>query len=136
MRSGDRDQGTPFRGAYQQLPLDPLSVDTALLDVAGNPRGLEFREPESAQLPRSLPGVDAAVINTSFALEAGLNPTRDALTFEAPDSPYANVLAVQAARTGDAQIRALAKALTSPEVGAFIRERYQGAIVPSGGAAE
>lgn len=119
------------------LKLRPdAGIDATVLDVAENPRGLEFRELDSAQLPRSLPDVDAAVINTNFALEAGLNPTRDALTIEAPDSPYANVLAVQAARTGDARIQALAKALTSPEVARFIRERYQGAVVPSGGAAE
>lgn len=110
-------------------------IDATVLDVAENPRNLRFRELDSAQLPRSLPDVDAAVINTNFALEAGLNPTRDALTIEAPDSPYANVLAVQAARASDPHIQALAKALTSPEVARFIRERYQGAVVPSGGAA-
>lgn len=111
-------------------------IDATVLDVAENPRGLRFRELDSAQLPRSLPDVDAAVINTNFALEAGLNPTRDALAIEPPDSPYANVLAVKAARSSDPRIQALAAALTSPEVARFIRERYQGAVVPSGGAAE
>ncbi len=99
----------------------------------GKPRNLQFRELDSAQLPRSLPDVDAAVINTNFALEAGLNPTRDALAIEPPDSPYANVLAVQAARSSDPRIQALAAALTSPGVAQFIRDRYQGAVVPSGG---
>lgn len=119
------------------LTLRPdAGIDATVLDVAQNPRGFRFRELDSAQLPRSLPDVDAAVINTNFALEAGLNPTRDALTIEAPDSPYANVLAVQAARSSDPRIQALAKALTSPEAVQFIRDRYQGAVVPSGGAAE
>lgn len=105
-------------------------VDASVLDVAGNPRGLRFSELESAQLPRALPDVDAAVINTNFALEAGLDPTRDALAIEGPGSPYVNVLAVRATKTQDPRVQALARALGSEEVRSFIRERYRGAVVP------
>lgn len=105
-------------------------IDASVLDVAENPRNLKFSELESAQLPRALPDVDAAVINTNFALEAGLNPTRDALAIEGANSPYVNVLAVRAGRTQDARVQALSRALSGPEVRKFIEERYKGAVVP------
>lgn len=119
------------------LKLRPgAGVDASVLDVAENPRGLKFSELESAQLPRALPDVDAAVINTNFALEAGLNPTRDALTIEGANSPYVNVLAVRAAQTKDPRVQALARALSGPEVRKFIEERYKGAVVPGPAGAE
>jgi D-methionine transport system substrate-binding protein len=119
------------------LKLRPdAGVDASVLDVAENPRGLKFSELESAQLPRALPDVDAAVINTNFALEAGLNPTRDALTIEGANSPYVNVLAVRAAQAKDPRVQALARALAGPEVRKFIEERYKGAVVPGPAGAE
>lgn len=105
-------------------------IDGTILDVVGNPRGFRFRELESAQLPRSLPDVDAAVINTNYALEAGLNPGEDALLIEPSDSPYANVLTVRDG-TEDPRIDALARVLTSEEVARFIEDRYRGAVIPS-----
>ena len=96
-----------------------------------NPLGLRFRELEAAQLPRVLPDVDAAVINTNYALEAGLNPVADALTIEGSDSPYANVLAVRTDRQDDPALQALARALTSSQVRDFLLERYGGAVVPA-----
>jgi D-methionine transport system substrate-binding protein len=112
------------------LKLRPdAGIDASVLDVADNPRGLRFTELESAQLPRALPDVDAAVINTNFALEAGLNPTRDALAVEGANSPYVNVLAVNG-KPDDPRIQALTRVLTGPEVRRFIEERYKGAVLP------
>ncbi len=112
------------------LKLRPdAGIDASVLDVAENPRAFRFTELESAQLPRALPDVDAAVINTNFALEAGLNPTRDALAVEGANSPYVNVLAVNG-KPSDPRIQALTRALTSPEVRRFIQERYKGAVLP------
>ena len=72
-----------------------------------------------------------SVINTNFAMEAKLVPTKDALFIESKDSPYANILVV---RTGDENrdaIQKLKQAMTSPEVKKFIEEKYQGAIIPA-----
>jgi len=82
-------------------------------------------------LPRALPDLDAAVINTNFALEAKLDPLKDAIFIEGSDSPYANVLAVRSADKNNADIAKLAKALQSSAVRDFIRTRYQGAVVPA-----
>ena len=60
-----------------------------------NPKNLEFQELEAATIPSVLADVDLAVINSNYALGAGLNPTTDALAIESSDSPYVNVLVVK-----------------------------------------
>jgi D-methionine transport system substrate-binding protein len=96
-------------------------------------RGLTITELEAANLPRSLPDADLAVINTNFALEAGLQPAEDALAIESADgNPYANVLVT---RTGDEDGEAvgkLADLLASEEVATFIEDTFDGAVVPAG----
>jgi D-methionine transport system substrate-binding protein len=106
-------------------------LSATVFDIVGNPKNLKFRELEAAQLPRSLPDLDAAVINTNFALEAKLDPLKDAILIEGADSPYANVLAVRNADKNNADIAKLAKALQSSAVREFIRSKYKGAVVPA-----
>lgn len=114
------------------IRLDPAAGITATpLDVVENPRRLRFQELEAAQLPRALPDLAAAVINTNYALEAGLNPIEDALVIEGADSPYVNVLAVRSEQAQDPALQALARALTGETVRTFLLERYLGAVVPA-----
>src|SRR5690606_17838685 len=58
---------------------DPSNALATQRDITANPKGLKFRELDSAMLPRILDQVDLALINTNYALDAGLDPTRDAL---------------------------------------------------------
>ncbi|MFD9906848.1 MetQ/NlpA family ABC transporter substrate-binding protein [Streptomyces sp. NPDC059063] len=100
-------------------------------DIASNPKKLTIKPLEPAQLPRSLEDVDAAVINNNFALDAGLSPKKDAILLESvKDNPYNNVLAVKKGHEDDAQIKKLAKLLTSPEVRKFIEDKYKGSVLP------
>ena len=101
------------------------------LDIVENPKNIKIQELDAPQLPKVLDEVDAAVINANYALEAKLNPTKDALALEAKDSPYANVLAVREANKNSAAIQALSKALNSDEIKNFIKEKYNGNIVPA-----
>ncbi len=101
------------------------------LDITENPKNIKIQELEAAQLPRTLKDVDAAVINTNYALPAGLNPTNDALAIESKDSPYANILAVKEDNKDKEYIKALTEAINSPEIKKFIEEEYKGAIVPA-----
>lgn len=110
---------------------NPNDVATTVMDITENPKNLEFRELEAAQLPRSLGDLDFAVINTNFALPAGLNPNKDALLIEGKDSPYVNVLVSTPDKAKSADMQELAKLLTSDEVAKFITEKYQGAVVPA-----
>lgn len=110
---------------------DGGSITSTLQDVVKNDKNLQFVELEAAQMPRSIDDVDIAVINTNFAMEAGLNPLKDAIFIEDKDSPYANILAIHEGDENRPEIKALVKALQSPEVKKFIEDKYQGAILPS-----
>lgn len=101
------------------------------LDITDNPKNIKIQEVEAAQLPRVLQDVDAAVINTNYALTANLNPTKDALAIESKDSPYANVLAVRKQDKNKPYIKALSDALNSPEAKKFIEDKYKGSIIPA-----
>lgn len=109
-------------------PADPLQT---LRDVVDNPRNLRFRELESATLPRVLDQVDMAVINTNYALDAGLRPKTDALALEGADSPYVNYLVARPDNRTDPRIVALAAMLRSQAVKDFIAARYDGAVIPA-----
>ena len=110
---------------------DGGTVSSTVQDITDNPKQLQFSELDAAQVPRAIDDVDIAVINTNFALEAGLNPLTDSLFLEAKDSPYANILAIRAGDESRPEIQKLLKALQSPEVKKFIEDKYKGAILPS-----
>jgi D-methionine transport system substrate-binding protein len=137
-------------GARVAIPNDPVNHDRALLllekagllqlahdtgestvRITANPRQLKLVELDAAQLPRSLDDVDAAVINANFALDAGLNPHTGSLLSETRDSPYANVLSVNAEAQSDPRTHSLAVALTSQEARSFITAHYGGAVYPA-----
>jgi len=110
---------------------DANNLSATILNISSNPKNIHFLEVDAAMLPRSLDDVDAAAINTNYALEAKLSPLKDALVLESKDSPYANVIAV---RTGDEtrpDIVALKKAMTSEKMRDFIEKKYKGAIIPA-----
>lgn len=110
---------------------DPNNAVATPRDVVDNPKHLKFRELEAAMLARMLPQVDLAMINTNYALEAGLNPTKDALVIEDSKSPYVNYLVGREDNQNAPAVKKLAAALTSPEVKAFIEKKYHGAVVPA-----
>ncbi len=100
-------------------------------DIVGNPRNFTFREIEAATMPRVLDQVDLAVINTNYALDAGLKPRTDALAIEGGDSPYVNYLVARPDNQNDPRVQALAEALRSQAVKDFIAEKYDGAVIPA-----
>ena len=110
---------------------DPSNILATSRDIVENPKKLKFHELEAATLPRVLPDVDLALINTNYALEAGLNPVKDALFIEGADSPYANIVVTTEARKDDPAVKKLVQALNSDETRKFIEEKYKGAIVPA-----
>lgn len=110
---------------------DGVGVKATVQDIASNPKNLKFQEVEAAQVPRTLDDVDAAVINTNFAMQVNLVPTKDALFMEDKTSPYVNIVAVREGDEKRPEIEALLKALKSKEVKDFIESKYKGAIVPA-----
>ena len=110
---------------------DGVGINATVGDISENPKKLVIKELEAPQLPRSFDDVTLAVINTNYALDAGLTPSKDALFIESSDSPYVNILVVRKGDENRPEIQKLVKVLTSPEVKKFIDEKYKGAIVPA-----
>lgn len=100
-------------------------------DIAENPQQLRIREIEAATLPRVLNQVDLALINTNYALEAGLSPRDDALVIEGSESPYVNILVTHTDETENPALKALIDVLKTDAVRDFILEKYEGAVVPA-----
>lgn len=110
---------------------DPSNLLATSRDVSENPKNFKFKELEAATLPRVLADVDVALINSNYALEAGLKPTEEALFIEDGDSPYANLVATIPEKAESASVKALIKALQTEEVKKFIADKYKGAVVPA-----
>lgn len=108
---------------------DPSNIFATSRDIVWNPKKLKIRELEAATLPRVLDDVDLALINTNYALAAGLNPTRDALFIEGADSPYANLVAARPDNVNSPALLKLVAALRSPEAKKFVADTYHGAVL-------
>jgi D-methionine transport system substrate-binding protein len=110
---------------------DGAGANASPADITANPKHLEFKELEPAQLPRSLDDVDVAVINNNYAQDAGYSPAKDAILLEsAKDNPYANLLAVKKGNEDDPRVEKLAKLLVSSDVKKFIEDKYKGSVLP------
>ena len=108
---------------------DGAGITATIRDIVENPYELAFEEIEAAQLPNMLTDVDYAVINSNYAIEAGLNPVADSLAIEGASSAYSNIVAVKEGNETSGKILALVAALESQEVAAFIAQSYDGAVV-------
>ena len=110
---------------------DKSNILSTVKDITTNTKNLKFRELEAATIPRVLTQVDLALINTNYALEAKLAPSKDALVIEGSDSPYVNILVARPDNKDSDAMKKLVAALHSPEVKAFITEKYKGAVLPA-----
>ena len=110
---------------------DGVGLSPTPLDVTANAKSIEFLELDAAQLPRALADADIAIINTNYALEAGLNPEKDAIAIENADSPYANIIVVRKGDEGAGWAKTLVESYNSPEVKKYIEDKYTGAVIPA-----
>lgn len=104
-------------------------ITATIRDIESNPKNIEFKEVEAAQLPNVLKDVDYAIINSNYAIEAKINPVKDSLAIEGSSSAYSNILAVKEGNEKTDKIKALVAALSSQQVADFITEKYDGAVV-------
>ena len=108
---------------------DGAGITATKNDIVENPYGVEIVETEAAQIPNILQDVDYAVINSNYAINAGLNPVDDSLVIEGSSSAYANILAVKEGNENSDKIKALVAALESQQVVDYVNEKYDGAVV-------
>lgn len=104
-------------------------IAATIRDIVENPYNITFKETEAAQLPRVLQDVDYAVINSNYAIAAGINPVEKSLAAEGAASAYSNIVAVKEGNENSPKIKALVAALSSKKVADFITEKYGGAVV-------
>ena len=108
---------------------DGAGITATKNDIAENPHNVEIVETEAAQIPNILKDVDYAVINSNYAISAGLNPMTDALAMEDGSSAYVNILVCKDGNQEEPKIKALAAALQSQKVKDFMDETYKGSVV-------
>ncbi|MGN8022325.1 MetQ/NlpA family ABC transporter substrate-binding protein [Phyllobacterium sp. 22229] len=106
-------------------------LKVTLADIVENKKSFKFVELDAAQLPRSIDDVDAAAINTNYALEAGLDPMKDPILKEGEKAPYVNLIAVRKADKDKPWVKTLIESYHSDPVKQFILDKYKGAAVPA-----
>lgn len=113
---------------------DGAGLTATVNDIVDNPKNIEFKELEAAQVARVIPEVAFVVLNGNYALEAGLSVGRDSIAFEASDSTaaktYVNIIAVKEGNENNENIKALVEVLKSDEIKNYINDTYDGAVVP------
>lgn len=146
-----KDLGELKKGAKLGLPNDPtnggrslllfekagliklkegVGVTPSLKDIEENKNDYEFIELEAAQIPRQLDEVDAAAINSNYAIESGLTPTEDSIFIEEKDSPWVNIVAARAENKDDEAIKKFLDVYQSDEIKKFIEDTYKGSVIP------
>jgi len=108
---------------------DGAGVTAGVVDIVDNPKQFKFVELDAAQLPRSLPDVDAAAVNNNYAVQAGLDPIRGSIIKEAADGPWVNILAVREEDKDKPWVATFVKAYHSDSVKQFVTEKFKGAYI-------
>ncbi|MDO5041292.1 MAG: MetQ/NlpA family ABC transporter substrate-binding protein [Peptoniphilus sp.] len=110
---------------------DNTNLSSTENDIAENPKNLTFVPMDAQNIPNTYKDAAAAIINSNFAIGAGLSPTEDSLLIEPKDSPYANIVVVRTGEEEKEKFKKFMEILNSDDVKEFIEEKYQGAIIPA-----
>ena len=113
---------------------DGAGLAATVNDIAENPKNVEIKELEAAQVSRVKDEVAFVVLNGNYALQAGFSVAKDSLAYETSDSEaaktYVNVIAVKEGNENNDAIKALVDVLKSDEIKQFINDKYDGAVIP------
>ncbi|WP_276355059.1 MetQ/NlpA family ABC transporter substrate-binding protein [Cohnella caldifontis] len=110
---------------------DGVGITATVRDIAENPKNLKFKELDAAFIPKALGDLTAAVINTNYAIDNGLSPSKDAIYREPKDSPWVNIIAVREGEQDKPIFQRLVQAFQSEEVKKFVTEKYGDSMVPA-----
>ena len=112
------------------IKVDPnAGIVATINDITENPYNIEFEEVEAAQIPNILQDVDFGIINSNYAIPAGINPATDALAQEGAASAYVNILCVKEGNENSPEAKALAAALSSKTVADYFDATYAGSAI-------
>ncbi|ARJ41050.1 methionine ABC transporter substrate-binding protein MetQ [Pantoea alhagi] len=139
-------------GAQVAIPNDPTNLGRSLLllqkvgliklkegvglqptslDIIENPKKLKIVELEAPQLPRSLDDdqIALAVINTTYASQIGLTPTKDGIFVEDKDSPYVNIIVAREDNKDAENVKKFVQAYQSDAVAEAANKIFNGGAV-------
>jgi len=108
-----------------------VGINATIHEIAENKNNYEFIELDSAQIARQLDELDAAAINTNFAIEYGLSPAEDSIFIEPKDAPFSNLIAVRTESKDEEVVQQFIDLYRSAEVKKFVEEHFDGSIVPN-----
>jgi len=114
----------------EQQGLIKLKEGTGILatvaDIAENPKNLEIKELDAGVVGRAIDDLDGAVVNTDWALKAGLTPENRIAQEAIADNPYRNFIAVREADAEEPWVAKLVAAYQNPTVKAVFDQVYKG----------
>lgn len=108
---------------------DGVGLSATVLDIVENPKKVKIVELEAAQLPRALEDVDLAIINTVYASQVNLQPTRDGLFVEDKESPYVNLIVARENNQNDEKVKNFVKSYQDEAVFKKATELFNGGVV-------
>ncbi|EJK78370.1 MetQ/NlpA family lipoprotein [Rhizobium sp. AP16] len=105
---------------------DGTGILATIADIVGNPKNVEIKELDAGIVGRSIDDLDAAVVNTDWALKSGLSP-KDRIAQEPIDgNPYRNFIAVKQGNENEAWVKTLVSAYQNDTVKAEFEKVYKG----------
>ena len=127
-------RGLKLLAAAGLIELDKSAELPSDTDVTSNPKNLKFKTVDGAQVYRSMPDGEAAIINGNYAIDAKLNPKKDALLLEkgGKDSEYPNQLVVRKDDKDNEHLKKLAKLLNDEKLRDYITKTWPNeAVIPA-----
>jgi D-methionine transport system substrate-binding protein len=125
-------RGLNLLAALGMITLRPgAGITPTTLDITANPKKLRIVELDAGIIARSLDDLDAAVVNTDWALKSGLGLDLRIAAEAVDDNPYRNVIAVRAGQENDPRVKRFVAAYQSDAVKAWIIQHYQGRQLPA-----
>ncbi|MGF6367785.1 D-methionine transport system substrate-binding protein [Paraburkholderia sp. RAU6.4a] len=113
-----------------------LRPDVGLLptarDIAENPKHVQIKELDAGIVGRAIGDLDAAVVNTDWAIKAGIKIPQERIAQEkVPGNPYRNFIAVNAKDANAAWVKTIVDSYQQTNVAAAILTVYHGATLPA-----
>jgi D-methionine transport system substrate-binding protein len=111
---------------------DGVGLLPTALDIADNPKNIQIKELDAGIVGRSIDDLDAAVVNTDWAIKSGIKIPQERIAQEAvAGNPYRNFIAVNTVDENRPWVKALVESYQQPNVATEILQVYHGATLPA-----
>lgn len=117
------------QGVIKLKPESGILATTA--DIIDNPKGIEIKELDAGIVGRSIDDLDAAVVNTDWAIKSNLTKDDRIATEPVADNPYRNFIAVKEGRENEPWVKPLVAAYQNETVKEALAKIYKGTALPA-----